>query len=208
MRSMKKMGGLVGLAVAIVALTGASTASAVQITPAGTAFTASSTGEHVFSVRSSSRLRCNQAKFTGTTTNPASASVAIAPAYGTATGVSGAWCRMYEGGLFSAATITTSAPWSFTASTYGSGSSTGTVVTSGSTTITIGTCVITLPSGTNVPIGGVDDDPTGMSPGLTVTATGIGMPYTSSGCAFWGIPTSGTTAAYTGSVYVANLWAM
>ena len=207
MRSMKKMGSLVGLAVAIVALTGASTASAVQITPAGTAFTASSTGEHSFSITSSIKVRCNQAKFTGTTTNPASASVSITATYGTATGVSGAWCRLYVGGVFSNATVTPTSAWDLTTTTYASGTSNGHVTTTTTTHVTVGTCTIDVPNQV-VAVMGTNDDPSGLSAGITIDASQAGMSYTSSGCSAFGIPASGSTASYLGSVYASNIWVM
>jgi len=208
MRSMRRIGGLVGAVVAITALTGASTASAVQITPAGTAFTASSTGEHVFSISSNIKVRCNQAKFTGTTSNPASASVAVTPTYGTATGVSGAWCRLYVGGVFSAATITATDLWHFQWTTYASGTSGGHTTTTLLVHIVVGACTIDVPAGTVVPIMGTNDDPSGLSAGITIDASGTGLSYTSSGCSAFGIPASGSTATYAGSAYASNIWVM
>jgi len=207
MRSMKKMSSLVGLAVAVVALAGASSASAVQITPAGTAFTASSTGEHVFSISSNIKVRCNQAKFTGTTTNPASASVSITATYGTATGVSGAWCRLYVGGVFSAATVTPTSAWDLTTTTYASGTSNGHVTTTTTTHVVVGTCTIDVPNST-VAVMGTNDDPSGLSAGITIDASQTGMSYTSSGCSAFSIPASGSTATYAGSVYASNIWVM
>jgi len=208
MRSMKKMGSLVGLAVAIVALTGASTASAVQITPAGTAFTASSTTEHVFSISSSIKVRCNQAKFTGTTTNPASDSVSLTATYGTATGVSGAWCRLYVGGVFNAAQVTVTTSVHLRTTTYASGSSAGHISTTTTIDLEIGTCTISVPGSTVIPISGTNDDPSGLTAGITIDASGSGLSYTSSGCSSFGIPASGSTATYTGSAYASNIWVM
>jgi hypothetical protein len=209
MRSMKKMGSIVGLAVAVMVLAGASTASAVSITPAGGAISASSTTEHVFSITSSIKVRCNQAKFVGTATNPASAMTDITATYGTATGVSGAWCRLYVGGTFTAATVAPTGTWTLTASTYASGISTGAVLTNnGATTVTVGSCVITVPTNTSVPITGTNDDLSGLTAGITIAANGSGLSYTSSGCGAFGVPASGTTATYTGSVYDPNVWVM
>ena len=206
MRSISRNGAF-GLMAVLVALIGPSSVSAAQITPAGTAFTAVSTSEHSFSVSANVKMRCNEASFQGTTASPAGATATVTAAYGPAA-KAGGWCRMYFGGVFTAATVSPSAPWSFTASAYGSGNSTGTIVTSGATTITVGTCVITLPSGTTLPMTGVNDDPSGLSAGLTVSASGSGMSYTTSGCAAWGFPASGSTGTYTGSAYASSIWVM
>jgi len=207
MRSMKKMGSVVGLMVAVMALTGAASATASPlITPAGTAFTATSTTgtEHVFSISSNIKVRCNHARFTGTTANPASANVTFTATYGAAA-TAGAWCRLYVGGVFSAATVAPSSTWGLATSTFnaGTGASTGSVTTSGATTITVGTCVITVPTATTVGITGQNDNPT---PGVELTASGSGLSYTSSGCGAFGVPASGNTATYTGVVYIPNLY--
>jgi len=207
MRGARMMGGLAGLVVAIGVLTGAGAASATPaFLPAGASFSMSSTTEQVFSITSTIKWRCNQAKFTGTTTNPASDTMSITATYGPATGVSGAWCRLYVGGTFSTTTVSPTAAWSMKAVTYLGGASTGSITTSGGTTFTTGTCVITLSSGTVLPFQGQDDVPSPAGPGLTLSVNASGIHYTSSGCSGWGIPATGTTMTTTGSSYDASTY--
>lgn len=211
MRSMRKMGSIVGLVAALGVLAGAASASAgtASIRPAGTAFTGVSSGEHVFSISSSIKVRCNQAKFTGTTPNPYTDSTTFTATYGTATGLSGAWCRLYVSGIFSAATVAPSAAWTMQAANFvvGTGASTGTVTTSGATTITVGTCVITVPSATTVVTAAQNDtvQATPPPPGVEVTAAGTGLSYTSTGCGSFGI-SSGSNATYSGIVDIPELY--
>jgi len=203
MRSMKKMGSVVGLVVAVVALAGASSASAVSITPAGQAFSGTSTGEHVFTINANLKVRCNHATFAGTTANPVSNTTSFTATYGPATGASGAWCRLYVGGVFSNATVTPTGSWSLTALTFNSltGASTGSVTTSGVTHIVVGGCTIDVPSGTTVPVTGQNVTPTGVQ----LNASGGGLSFTSTGCSGFGVPASGSTATYAGAVDIAGV---
>ena len=83
------------------------------------------------------------------------------------------------------------------------GASTGSIVTGGATTFTtaIGTCVITLPSGTTSPVRGQN-----LVGGLTesVSATGISFTATT-GCAGFGVPTSGSYATSSGTTDIGGL---
>jgi len=200
---------VVGLAVAAGALAGAGPAFATPaFQPAGTGFAAASSTEHVFSLSSSLKFRCNQARWTGTTANPLGDTVSITAKYGTATGIAGAWCRYYVGGVFSATTITPSAAWAMTATTYNplTGVSSGTITTSGGTTFTTGTCVTTLTSGNVLPFQGTNDTWSPAGPGMTLSVSASGLHYTSSGCSGFGIPATGTTMTTTGSSYEPNVY--
>jgi len=204
MRSMRWKGSVVGLVVALVTLAGAATASATPaFLPPGTAFSVTSTGENVFSISSSIKWRCNHVTLTGTTANPASDTVPVTATYGVATGATGAWCRQYVGGVFSAATVTPSG-WSMSVSSYNAvtGVSAGAITMGGGMVITTGSCVITLVSGTVLPLSGQNVS----SPvGLQLVASASGLHYTSSGCGGFGIPASGTTATYAGTFDVPGL---
>ena len=205
----RTVGVVVGLVVAAGALAGAGAAAATPaFQPAGTALAAASSGEHVFSVSSNIKFRCNQARWTGTTANPLGDTVSITAKYGTATGVAGAWCRYYVGGVFSATTVTPSAAWAMTATTYNplTGVSSGTITTSGGTTFTTGTCVTTLTSGNVLPFQANDDTWSPAGPGLWLTINATGLHYTSSGCSGFGIPATGTTMSASGVSYDPNVY--
>jgi len=202
MRSIKKMGSVVGLVVAVVALTGAASASATPlITPAGTAFSGTSSGEHVFTINSNLKVRCDHATFSGTTSNPASDTTLFTPAYGDMA-AAGKWCRLYVGGVFTAGTVTPTGQWSLKVTSLSGVTSSGHVTTSGVTHITVGPCTIDVPSGTVVPVTGTNvASPTGVH----LVASGTGLSYTSSGCSGFGVPASGTTATYSGTVDIPGL---
>jgi hypothetical protein len=209
MRSMRMMGRAAGIVVVLGALVAASSASATPtFEPAGTAFSGASDGEHVFSMSANVKWRCNQVRWAGTTASPASDTVSLAATYGTATGVSGSWCRWYVGGAFTAATFVPSANWSLKTISYNplDGSSTGTLTTSGGTAITMGTCTITLASGSVMSTQGQNDTWSPAGPGATITISASGMSYTSSGCSAWGIG-SGSNMTYSGQVYVPEIYA-
>jgi len=209
MRGVRTVGGVVGLVLTVGALAGAGVAVATPaFQPSGTVFTALSTTEFAFSVSSSIKGRCNEATFAGTTTSPANGSVSITAKYGPATGIAGAWCRLYFGGTFSATTIAPSASWSMIATTYDAltGVSTGSIITNGGTTFTTGTCVITLAGGTILSFSGTDDTASPAGPGLTLSSSGTGLHYTSTGCSAFGIPATGTTMTTTGDAYAPNVY--
>jgi len=198
MRSMRRKCNVIGLAVAFATLVSATSAAATPaFQPAGTAFTATSTGENVFTIASNIKWRCNHVQFTGTTTSPASDTVPVTATYGVATGAAGAWCRLYVGGVFSNATVTPSG-WSMSVASYDAltARSTGAITMAGGMAITTGSCTITFASGTVLSLGGQNYSST---PGVTFTANARGVHYTSSGCVAWGIPASGTTGSYSGT---------
>jgi hypothetical protein len=202
---MRKMCGIAGLVAALGALGGAASASAATIGPAGTAFTGANSGENVLAFSPSVRLRCNAVRLSGTTPSPATSSTPFAVAYGAATGVAGSWCRLSIGANFTAVNVATSGNWTLSASTFNAltGASTGAITTSGATTLstTVGSCVITLPSGTTLPIAGQN-----VLGGLTETVAASGISFTATPiCAAWGVPTSGSTAAYSGTIDVSGL---
>ncbi|HEX5926004.1 MAG TPA: hypothetical protein VFY45_19395 [Baekduia sp.] len=208
MRSMQKMCGIVGLVAAMGALGGGASASAATIGPAGTAFTGanSSGSEQVIGFSGSIKLRCNQVRYSGTTPSPATSSTPFAAAYGSATGVAGAWCRLYNGVNFTTVTVATSGSWTLSANTFDAltGTSTGTVTTGGATTLTtsIGSCVITLPSGTVLGAAGEN----WVGGGLTETLSQSHIAFTATSlCAAWGIPTSGSYATASGAVDFSGL---
>jgi hypothetical protein len=206
MRSMRKMCGIAGVVAALGAFGGAASASAATIGPAGTAFTGGNSGEHVLAFGSSAvRMRCNQVRVSGTVPSPATSSTPFTATYGAATGVSGSWCRLYTGGSFTAVNVATSAPWTLTASSFNplTGVSGGTITTSGATTVTtaIGSCTITLPSGTTFGASGLT-----WEDGLDVSQSQSSIAFTStSGCSLFGVPASSSNGAYTGSLFYAGL---
>jgi hypothetical protein len=205
MRSMRKMCGIAGLVAALGALGGGASASAATIGPAGTAFTGANSGENVLGFSAAVRLRCNQVRLTGTTPSPATSSTPAAAAYGSATGVAGSWCRLYYGGNFTAVTVATSGNWTLSANTFNAftGVSSGALTTGGATTLTtsVGSCVITLPSGTTLPAGGQN-----VLGGITETLSASGLSFTATPiCAAFGIPTSGSYASYSGTIDVSGL---
>ena len=211
MRSRRWIGRAAGLAAAIgilAATTGTAAATPV-FAPAGTGFTLANTTEHVFSISSSIKWRCNQVRWAGTTANPESDTVSITATYGTATGVSGAWCRLYVGGSFSGSTLTPSASWTLKVLAYNplTGVSTGSLTTSGGSAITWGSCTITISSGAVLALEGQNDAWGPDGPGLSLDAAGTGLSYTSSGCGAWGIPASGSTMTYSGSSYSPDIYA-
>jgi len=202
MRSIRRISSAVGLAVALGALAGATSASAATIGPAGTAFTGWGSGEQVYSITSSNKFRCNQAKFTGTTPSPATSSVSVTASFGAATGVSGAWCRWYVGGSYMTTPVTTSDPWTLTASSFNAldGTFTGTMTTGTMTTAIGATCRLTFPAGTTLNVSGLNDPE-----GLSLAMSAAYRTYTSTGCGALGIPATGSTGAYSGSVWVEGI---
>ncbi|HEX5923313.1 MAG TPA: hypothetical protein VFY45_05745 [Baekduia sp.] len=205
MRSMRKMCGIAGVVAALGAFGGGASASAATIGPAGTAFTGANNGEHVLSFSSSLRLRCNQVRLSGTTPSPATSSTPFTATYGAATGVSGSWCRLYIGGTFTAVNVATSAPWTLTASSFNplTGVSGTTITTGGATTLTtaVGSCTITIPSGTTLGGSGLT-----WEDGTDVTMAQSHIAFTAtSGCAFFGVPASGSNVGYDGSSFYAGL---
>ena len=101
--------------------------------------------------------------------------------------------------------IATSAPWTLTASSFNplTGASGGTITTSGATTLTtaIGSCTITLPSGTTFGASGLT-----WEDGLDVAMSQSSIAFTAtSGCSLFGVPASGSNAAYSGGLFYAGL---
>ena len=140
--------------------------------------------------------------WTGTTTSPASDTVAVAAAYGDMA-AAGKWCRLYIGSPFSAATVTPSG-WSKTVLSYNAltGSSTGVITMGGGMTIQMGGCVVTVANGTVLPFSGQS---IGSPTALTMSVSALGIHYTSSGCSAFGIPASGTSMTYSGATNVPGL---
>jgi len=208
MRGMRMMqGSVVGLVVGLAMLTSAASASATPAyLPAGTAFAATSTGEHVFGISSNIKWRCNHVTWTGTTADPAGDTASIAGAYGSATGAPGSWCRFYMGGTFVNSTVTTSG-WSTSVSSFNAltGVSNGAITMGGGMTVQTGACTVTIASGTVVPLQGQNiGSPAGMT--VTVNATGIHYTSTSPACSLLGVPASGTTMFYSGTSDVPGVY--
>jgi len=202
MRSMGSRAGLAGLVMALATLASAASASATPaFQPAGTAFTATSTGEQVFAINANVKWRCDHAVLTGTTANPASDTVSVSAAYGDMA-AAGKWCRLYVGGVFSAATVTPSG-WSLSVASYSAPNWAGAITMGGGMAITFAGCTITMVNGTVLPISGVN---IGWPVGSQFIASAGGIHYTSSGCAGFGIPASGTTMTYSGTFDVPGLY--
>jgi len=196
MHSMGWKNGVVGLVVALAALAGATPASATPaFLPAGAAFPATSTGEHVFAINANLKWRCNHVQWSGATASPAGDTVALSATYGAAPGAAGAWCRLYVGGVFSASTVTTSG-WSMTVSSYNAltGASAGTLTMGGGMTITTGGCIVSVVSGSVLPFTAQNVTPVG----LQLVASASGIHFTSSGCGGFGVPSSGGSFSYAG----------
>jgi len=203
MRGARMMGGLVGLVVMVGALAGPGSASAASIVPAGTSFPLGSVTDQVLSISANTQVRCNRLIFSGTSANPASGSVGLTATFGTATGIAGSWCRLYVGGVFAAASVTSSSRWYWNVSTLSSGISNGTMTT-GTTSVTVGTCTIALPAGMFLSATGTNF--TSPPWGMTLALDAAWLSYTSSGCAMFGIPASGSTATYSGSVMTTSVY--
>jgi hypothetical protein len=206
MRSMRKMCGVAGLVVALGALGGAGAASAATIGPAGTAFSGAQITEHQLGFGGSVKMKCNSVRVSGTVPSPATSSTTFTATYGAATGVAGSWCRLYTTtSSFTALNVATSAPWTLTASSFNplTGASTGTITTGGATTLTtaIGSCAITIPSGTTFGASGLT-----WEEGIDVVMAQSHIAFTAtSGCSLFGVPASGSNAGYNGSLFYAGL---
>ncbi len=206
MRSMRKMCGVAGLVVALGAFGGAGAASAATIGPAGTAFTGAGTTDHYLGLAGNIKMRCNSVRVAGTVPSPATSSTAFTATYGAATGVAGSWCRLYTTtSSFTALNVATSAPWTLTATSFNplTGVSGGTITTGGATTLTtaIGSCTITLPSGTTFGASGLT-----WEEGLDVTQSQSHIAFTAtSGCAAFGVPAASSNGTYSGGLFYAGL---
>jgi hypothetical protein len=202
---MRKLCGIAGVVAALGAFGGAGAASAATIGPAATAFTGANATDHYLGFGSSIKVRCNAVRVAGTVPSPATSSTPFTATYGAATGVAGSWCRLYLGANFTAVNVATSAPWTLTATSFNplTGVSGGTITTSGATTLTtaVGSCTITLPSGTTFGASGLT-----WEDGLDVTQSQSSIAFTAtSGCSLFGVPTSGSYAAYSGGLFYAGL---
>ncbi len=145
------------------------------------------------------KSECEVSKYSGTATNK-STSITVHPTYSNA---GGANCDLEPVG--SAPVVTTGCNYIISSITSG-GHAGVQIECSGSSKIEIQGPGCTVKIGSQTPDGGVvfDNQGTGSTRDVEVTATVTGIDYTSSGflCGLVGVPSSGTNATYTDSVTV------
>jgi len=173
-------------AVASIGMGAAAAGASANFTPAGTSGHAvTAVTSQRFQIDANHYVLCSGVT-SSATVNATGTSAAGVPTF--------SGCNLIAAGTHPA-TVSTPNTWTFTGN-----ATTGVADTGGTSTVTYGNCVISIPRITNATVAYTNVGANGQ-----VASTATGLPYTSTGCALFGIPASGSTASYTGTISVAGV---